>query len=269
MPIRLVLHPMRIGLLIRLVALGLAAAPTIRLRGEDLETLQGKWMVQKTNDQGRAFQQLLEFKRDKFTFAIKGVDGASYLYAAGDVKLAMAGPFKTLSFVNIRAGSSESELNPVDDDRQTVYALGIDTLTAASNFDKDRDQPPTLDVYKRMKSEAASMLIIEDVLMERTPQSATWFLCFEVTAGPVTQKYHIEDKGYDKTPVTIPLNLTLSGVAKGQKCTFTLKLDDVDGDACGDDADNRSSGDFLAGDKGSQSYKPEEQWRYTVHWRME
>jgi hypothetical protein len=45
-------------------------------------------------------------------------------------------------------------------------------------------------------------------------------------------------------------------------------LDDVDDDACTDEVDNRSAGEFIISERGSQSYKPEANWRYTVRWHL-
>ena len=54
----------------------------------------------------------------------------------------------------------------------------------------------------------------------------------------------------------------------GQKCSFTLKLDDVDEDVCTDEVDNKSTGEFLVSDKGEQAFKPEGNWRYTIRWHL-
>jgi hypothetical protein len=118
-------------------------------RADDLERLAGKWSVNKTNDQGQAFTQTIEVKKDKLTFKIVGTDGTTYLHATGDIKLEKCGSFSVMKVTNIKAGRSESELEPVDDDRSSVYQLGYDTWTMASNFDKEREQKPGIDVYRK------------------------------------------------------------------------------------------------------------------------
>jgi len=70
------------------------------------------------------------------------------------------------------------------------------------------------------------------------------------------------------TPVTIPVALELPKAKAGQKCTFKLQLDDVDEDACGESADNNSKGEFTVSEKGTQAYKPEDNWKYTINWHM-
>ena len=104
--------------------------------------------------------------------------------------------------------------------------------------------------------------------MADTPQVATWYLCFEANADETKGRHYVENKGYEKNQVTIPVALELAKVRAGQKCSFKLQLDDVDGDACSDEPDNRSTGEFTVSDKGSQSYKPEDNWRYTIRWHL-
>ena len=74
----------------------------------------------------------------------------------------------------------------------------------------------------------------------------------------------IANKSYDKTPVTIPLALSLPKVRKGQTCNFVCQLDDVEDDVCTDEIDNKSTGSFIISENGSQTFKPEDTWRYTI-----
>ena len=68
--------------------------------------------------------------------------------------------------------------------------------------------------------------------------------------------------------VTIPVALELPKIKAGQKCSFKLQLDDVDKDACGEAADNRSTGEFTLSERGAQAYKPEDHWGYTIRWHL-
>lgn len=116
----------------------------------DLDKIQGKWEVQKTNGRGEKVKQVLEIKKDKLTFRVIGADDQLRLFAAGQVKLEKLGPFSILKVIDIKAGQSESDTDAIDDDRTIVYQLKEDTLTLASNLDKERDdQPPALDVYRK------------------------------------------------------------------------------------------------------------------------
>lgn len=133
--------------------LGFAALTTLPAQAEDLQTLAGKWTTQKTNDEGQKFSQQIEIKKDKFTFKINDNDGSTRLYAEGDVKLSTVGPFKTITFQNIKAGQSADDSNPIDDNYTSIYKLGDDdTWLVVMNFDKERDsQKPALDVYRKSK----------------------------------------------------------------------------------------------------------------------
>jgi len=118
-------------------------------RADDLEKMAGKWSTNRTNEQGQAVTQTIEIKKDKLTFKIIGSDGVMRLFAAGDVKLEKCGVFSVMKVTNIRAGETEADANPVDEDRTLIYQLGYDTWTIASNFDKEREQEPRVDVYKK------------------------------------------------------------------------------------------------------------------------
>jgi hypothetical protein len=88
------------------------------------------------------------------------------------------------------------------------------------------------------------------------------------TPDGTSHRYHVDGREYDKKQVTIPMALELPKVNAGQKCTFRLQLDDIDEDACGDEPDNRAAGEFTASEHGSQPYKPEDNWRYTMRWHL-
>ena len=241
-----------------------------RLGADDSAALCGKWSVKKVNDEGQKYTQTVEIKRDnKFVFEILGEDNQAAFVAQGDFKLEKLGPFKAARFFHIKAGAVGSDLNDLDDEYESVYALGEDSWTLASNFDKAREQKPAVDVYQRVKSPTTQTLVIDEVEMADTPQSATWFVCFDVkTPDGTSHRYYVAGKGYDKKEVTIPVALELPKASAGQKCSFILQLDDIDNDACGDEPDNRTTGEFTVSERGSQSYKPEDNWRYTIRWHM-
>jgi hypothetical protein len=115
----------------------------------DLETLAGKWTVKKTDEEGQAITQTVEIKKNKLTFTISRADGKISLYATGDIKLEKLGPFNVMKVTNLEAGTSASDLSSENDDRSVIYQLGEDTWTVAMNFDKERDEKPALDVYKK------------------------------------------------------------------------------------------------------------------------
>ena len=122
---------------------------------DDLESLSGRWSVKKVNDQGQNITQTIEVKKDKFVFEILTSDGSVVLHAEGDFKLEKLGPFSAARFSHIRAGSSASNLDDVDDVYQSIYVLDGDNWMMATNFDKQRDgQKPSLDAYHHVKAES-------------------------------------------------------------------------------------------------------------------
>ena len=237
---------------------------------DDMEALIGKWSVKKVNDQGQKVTQTFTIKKGKAAFQVLDAEGQPVLYAEGDLKLDKVGPFNAAHFVNVRGGTSADSLQDLDDEFVSIYRLDGDSLSMASFFDKEREQMrPSVDAYQRVKeAAAASTLVIDEVVMADTPQSATWYFCFEAKIGDVTKRYYVANKGYDKNQVTIPMALEIPQAKAGQKCTFKMQLDDVDEDACSDEMDNQSKGEFNVSEKGEQAYKPEDNWKYTIKWHL-
>lgn len=250
------------------ILLGTLFCAVPALRAGDANLLAGKWSLHKVNQQYHSTSQTIEVKGSKFVFQMLDKDGEVVLHAEGDLKLEKLGPFSLARFVNIRGGESPSSLQDVDDEYNVVYVLDGDTWTIATNFDKERDERPAADIYQRVAS-SAKTLVIDEIEMADTPQSATWYFCFEATAGTNTRRHHLENKGYDKNQVRIPIALQISGAKAGQKCSFKMQLDDVAEDVCSDEVDNRSTGEFSISDRGEQTFKPESNWRYTVRWHLQ
>ena len=114
---------------------------------DDLAKLEGKWSLKKTNAEGQSITQSIEITTNTFKFKIIRGDQTT-IYAEGQVKLEKSGPFNVVKFTDIKAGSSESDLDEINDDHVSIYVLGDDSWTLAANFDKDRgDQKPSLDRY--------------------------------------------------------------------------------------------------------------------------
>jgi len=261
---------MRINSLLFSLAAGASLFSFVAAAADDSEALIGKWSVKKTTDQGREVTQTFTIKKGKATFQMLGAEDRPVMYAEGDLKLDKIGPFNAAHFVNVRGGRSADNLQDVDEEFVSIYRLDGDTLMMASFFDKEREQmQPSVDAYQRVKeAAAAATLVIDEIVMADTPQSATWYICFEAKVGDVTKRYYVANKGYDKNQVTIPVALELPQAKAGQKCTFKMQLDDIDEDACSDEMDNQSKGEFTVSEKGTQAYKPEDNWKYTINWHM-
>ncbi|MDB6108824.1 MAG: hypothetical protein JWR69_574 [Pedosphaera sp.] len=134
---------------VSLVTLSLLVVSAASALAGELQDLAGKWSVKKTNENGQAYSQVVELKKEKFVFKMVGSEGKTFLHAEGDVKLEKLGPFKSIKFFNIKAGASADELESVDDDRTSIYTLEGSTITLASNFDKERDKGPSIEVYTK------------------------------------------------------------------------------------------------------------------------
>ena len=236
----------------------------------DLDALAGQWVAQASDAaSGQAFKQILEIKKNRFTFEVIRNGGATALYAEGDVKTESYQPFKAAKFYNIRGGTSAADLQAVDEERTVIYTLNGDEMMAAVNFDKERTEPAKVTRYvKQAAAEVGKTLVIDKIVMHKTPQSAEWFLCFDASVGEVTKRFNVPDKAYDKDELTIITDLTFPNVPPDATCKFVMKLDDVAGDECGEDMDNRSAGSFTVTDRGTQEFKPEGQWRYTLQWHL-
>jgi hypothetical protein len=116
---------------------------------DDLAALQGKWTVKKTGDRG-AYTQQLEIKDKKFVFKILGADDSVAFVATGEVELKKQGAFNTARFHSIKAGGSDTELEAVEEERNSVYLLDGGQFYLASNFDKARErEKPNVDAYSK------------------------------------------------------------------------------------------------------------------------
>jgi hypothetical protein len=99
----------------------------------------------------------MEIKGEKLTFQAFRGDNELRFVAKGNVKSEMQGPFHVMKITQIEAGGSASDLQPVNDDRSSVYFLKDGALTLASNFDKEREnEKPRVEVYQRVETKAAS-----------------------------------------------------------------------------------------------------------------
>jgi len=245
----------------------LCTLSSLPVAADDLDALAGKWVAERKDDQGRVFKQVIEINKNKFKFQLSRDGDERGLYAEGDVKAETLGTFKTLKFYNIQGGRSASDLQPVDDDRTVIYMLGYNELTTAVNFDKERQEPPMVTRYTKAAAEA-KVLVIDKIVLHKTPQSADFYICFEATVGDTTKRFNIPNKTYQGSEITVPTELVVPNVRADQTCKFVMKLDDVAGDECTDEMDNKSTGSFTVTASGSQDFKPEDGWTYTIHWHL-
>ena len=140
------LHQTLIALTMVFAVAPVASAADSRL----LDRLQGTWSGKRTSDNGTELTQTIEIAGDKLAYTLANSDREVRLFAKGTIKVEMLGPFHVMKLSDIQAGRSATDSQAVEDERTTVYILDEDTLTLASNFDKDRqNQKPSVDTYKR------------------------------------------------------------------------------------------------------------------------
>jgi hypothetical protein len=116
-----------------------------------LARLQGKWSGTRTAADGQTGTATIEIKGNKLIFQMLNADKEVQLFARGDVKVESVSGFSVLRITGIEAGRSSTDTKAADDDRSTIFVLRGDTLTLASNFDKEREsEKPRLETYERV-----------------------------------------------------------------------------------------------------------------------
>jgi hypothetical protein len=114
-----------------------------------------------------------------------------------------------------------------------------------------------------------STLVIDRLLMGKTPQSGTWLFCFEAVSGESRNIYHVPDNEYEGDPTNIEMGLRLPGVPDGQDVSFRVWLDDDEGDVCSPQAEDENWGSFPATLAGAKAFTAGDNWAYLVYWHIE
>lgn len=109
-------------------------------------------------------------------------------------------------------------------------------------------------------------LVIERVVVNGTPQSGTWLMCFTAQSGDVENTFNAPDRTYSGDGITIRMNLELSPVEVGDTVDFTMHLDDDQADVCADSAEDKSADSFRAGTGAKRVNR--DNFNYVVHFRM-
>ena len=120
------------------------------LRGAEMDALVGKWSADREMN-GQKVRFVLQLRADSFEFELQDASGEPRYHAKGKAAVAKVGSIRTLSLTDIEGGQDKADLQPVDDDRTLVYITGYNTLTVASNFDRERDNDiPAVTVYRKV-----------------------------------------------------------------------------------------------------------------------
>ncbi len=110
------------------------------------------------------------------------------------------------------------------------------------------------------------VLVIDKVVVDRTPQSGSWLMCFMANSeSGASGTFNIPNREYSGDGLPIDMNLELPNVRDGEKVSFRKYLDDDQSDVCGSNAEDKSNGEFRVTSSGSQHYSFSN-WEYTVYW---
>lgn len=116
----------------------------------ELAKMQGKWEVKKTSNDGQKVKQTIEVKKDKLTFKIISEAGDTILVATADLKVQKFGAFTAFTTTKTKYGQSQDALDSTDEERSYIYQISPSTFTVVVNMDEEREEPPALEVYKKV-----------------------------------------------------------------------------------------------------------------------
>ncbi len=116
---------------------------------DDLTDLAGKWSLKRKTADGQNVTQQLTFKEGKFTFRMMSEGGSTLLYAEGNVKITTTSGIKVMALSDLKAGQSDTDLSPVDEQYSAPIRVSGNTCYMAAGLDKEREEGPRMDVYKK------------------------------------------------------------------------------------------------------------------------
>jgi hypothetical protein len=110
-------------------------------------------------------------------------------------------------------------------------------------------------------------LVIDRILMNETPQTGTWLMCFNAVSPVGDQKwFNIPDHEYERDNITIAMNLEVPYNKIGEVMNWNLQLDDDQEDVCSNNAEDRCNGNFTITSNGNKYYYINDHWKFTVYW---
>jgi hypothetical protein len=118
-------------------------------------------------------------------------------------------------------------------------------------------------------AEDGKTLIIDKVVVNKTPRSGLWLLCFTVSHGVDEMTFNVPNKQFDGSGVEIVLDVEVPDVRRGDAVRWDMKLDGDQADVCSAEAENKSSGSFKATSRGSKVFSPTGKWSFVIYWHME
>ena len=110
-------------------------------------------------------------------------------------------------------------------------------------------------------------LVISHVIVNETPQSGTWLMCFSAEASEAQNTFNEPNRTFSGDGIKIPMNLKLAPASIGEQVEFKMFLDDDQSSVCSDSAEDKSYGSFKAGTGAKQVNA--DSFNYVVHYRIE
>jgi hypothetical protein len=95
-------------------------------------------------------------------------------------------------------------------------------------------------------SEDVKTLVIDKVVVNKTPRGGPWLICFTATHGDDEVTFNVPNRKFEGSGVEIVLGVEVPEVRKGDGIRWDMKLDDEQANVCSDEAGDRSSGRFSA-----------------------
>ena len=118
-------------------------------------------------------------------------------------------------------------------------------------------------------SSPAAILKIDNIVMNSTPQSGTWLICFTIRKGEDENTFNIPHKEYKDDGITIDMGLELPDVSRGDKVQWEIALDDDQADVCGNKAEDKASGELTVVSKGSKRVNARDNWSFIINYHLE
>jgi hypothetical protein len=112
------------------------------------------------------------------------------------------------------------------------------------------------------------MLVIDKVVVNETPQTGTWLMCFMAKSGKGENTFNVPDKTYSGDGITIDMGLAITPITSNDQINFNMFLDDDQADVCGNDAEDKSTDSFIATSQGSKVVE-RDNFNYIVYWHMQ
>ena len=167
--------------------------------------------------------------------------------------------------VTIPAGSNTASIfmTPYEDDLPEGTETMEVNLSPAPTYNLG-------DVSRGTASIVDDTLVIDRVLMYETPQHGTWLYSFDARSENSSQPFtfHHPNEEYEGDNKAISMGLKLPNIAPGDLINFHMGLDNDEEAVTNSRASEQSNSGFIADFSGQRTFRPRNDWYYTIYWHM-